>query len=100
MWKAFVSSAVLCVVAGVFCSLAYAQTAQQTNSSGAAPVDGWTGQRVPQNQPAGPAPRHDIFGIWDPESGRIQAMRAAAMPEDAKAKHKLTYTPAGLEALN
>jgi hypothetical protein len=61
MGKAFVSSAILFVVAGMFCSRAYAQTAQQPNSSVAAPVDGWTGQRVPQNRPAGPAPRRDIF---------------------------------------
>jgi hypothetical protein len=100
MLKSFVSSAILFVVAGVFCSLTYAQTTQQPNSSVAAPVDGWTGQRVPQNQPAGPAPRRDIFGIWDPGSGGIQAMGAAAMPEDGKGEHKLPYTPAGLEALN
>src|SRR4029077_14130063 len=100
MLKSLISSAILFVVAGVFCSLTYAQTAQQPNSSIAAPVDGWTGQRVPQNQAARPAPRHDIFGIWDPGQGGIQAMGAAAMPEDGKAVHKLPYTPAGLEALN
>jgi hypothetical protein len=100
MLKAFVRSAILFVVAGPFCSLVYAQTQPQTNSPAVAPVDGWTGQRVPQNQPAGPAPRHDIFGIWDPGQGGIQAMGAAAMPEDGKAEHKLPYTPAGLEALN
>jgi len=100
MLKALVRSAILFVVAGSFCSFAYAQATRQTNSTAVAPVDGWTGQRVPQNQPAGPAPRHDIFGIWDPGQGGIQAMGAAAMPEDGKAEHKLPYTPAGLEALN
>ena len=100
MLKAFVRSAILFVVAWASCSPAYAQATQQTNSSVVAPVDGWTGQRIPQNHPAGPAPRHDIFGIWDPGNGGIQAMGAAAMPEDGKTEHKLPYTPAGLEALS
>ena len=85
MLKRFVISAISITATVTFCAVARAQT----NSSIAAPVDGWTGQRVPQNQPAGPAPRRDIFGIWDPGQGGIQAMGAAAMPEDGKAEHKL-----------
>jgi len=76
------------------------QTATRGTSSYAGmPVDGWTGQPVPQPTTAGPAPRRDIFGIWDPGNGGIQAMGAAAMPEDGKPEHSLPYTPAGLAAL-
>ena len=110
MLKGFFSSTISLVAVVTFSALVYAQT-QTTEKTQATtrrnpyigtPVDGWTGQPVPQtaNQPAAPAPRHDIFGIWDPGNGGIQAMGAAAMPEDGKQEHKLPYTLAGLEALN
>src|SRR5689334_8242953 len=91
MFKASLAAAIV-FVATAFSSSLYAQKAQtaqnaqtttRRNPYVGAPVDGWTGQPVPQPaMPAGPAPRHDVFGIWDPGNGGIQAMGAGAMPED------------------
>jgi hypothetical protein len=63
-------------------------------------VDGW-GRHIgqpPTNQKSAPAPRRDISGTWDPGDGGIQALGAAAMPDDGKPEHLLPYTPAGLKA--
>jgi hypothetical protein len=66
-------------------------------------IDGW-GRPIPKPatgyQP-GPAPRHDISGIWDPpnEVAGVQPLGAHALPDDGKPEHQLPYTPAGLEAL-
>lgn len=90
------------------CSLANARKPQgagkaQTTTRAAriegTPVDGWTGQQVPQPATAIAAPLHDIFGIWDPGNDGIQAMGAGAMPEDGEPEHSLPYTPEGLAAL-
>jgi hypothetical protein len=68
------------------------------------PVDYWKqAASVPDKgwkRTGGPAPRHDISGVWDPGEVGIQIFGAAAMPADAKPEHVLPYTPAGLEALN
>ena len=68
------------------------------------PVDYWKqAGTVPAkraNTTEGPAPRHDISGVWDPGDIGIQGAGADAMPEDGKPEHALPYTPAGLEALN
>ena len=68
------------------------------------PVDYWkTAAKVPakpKNTTGGPAPRHDISGVWDPGEVGIQIFGAAAMPADGKPGHALPFTPAGLEALN
>ena len=68
------------------------------------PVDYWKqSATVPPkrgNITGGPAPRHDISGVWDPGEVGIQIFGAAAMPEDGKPEHALPYTSAGLEALN
>lgn len=63
-------------------------------------VDGW-GRHIglpATNQKSAPAPRRDISGTWDPGDGGIQALGAAAMPDDGKPEHLLPYTPAGLKA--
>jgi hypothetical protein len=108
MSKGFVGLAIAFLVVVTFAPQAYAQNAAtgdkpQTNTRRnpyiGTPVDGWTGQPVAQPPAATPAPRHDIFGIWDPGNGGIQAMGAGAMPEDGKPEHTLPYTPEGLEAL-
>jgi len=64
--------------------------------------DGWGRPVKPpvKGQKSGPAPVHDISGIWDPGDGGIQALGPAAMPEDGKPEHRPPYTPAGLEKLN
>jgi hypothetical protein len=108
MSKGFVGLTIAFLAAVTFAPRAYAQNAQtgdqpQTNTRRnpyvGTPVDGWTGQPVPQPAAAAAAPRRDIFGIWDPGNGGIQAMGAGAMPEDGKPEHNLPYTPEGLEAL-
>ena len=50
-----------------------------------------------QAQPAAPAPRRDISGIWQPNAG-ANGRGAQNMPADGKPEHELPYTPLGLEA--
>ena len=67
------------------------------------PVDYWKQAAAVPEKPrktGGPAPRHDISGVWDPGEVGIQIFGAAAMPADGKPEHALPFTPAGLEALN
>jgi hypothetical protein len=68
------------------------------------PVDYWKqAAKVPvkpKNTTGGPAPRHDIAGVWDPGDVGLQVFGAAAVPADGKPEHALPFTPAGLEALN
>lgn len=107
MRKGLLRFVAVCAVVPVFACLAQAQAAQGTETNQPArgnpyvgtPVDGWTNQPVKQSATAGPAPRRDISGIWDPGNGGIQAMGAAASPEDGKPGHDLPYTPEGLAAL-
>jgi hypothetical protein len=77
--------------------------------AGAALCSSVFGQAARDQQPAvakdqkaapGPAPRHNISGIWTPQNGpggAIQAGGVAAMPNDGKPQHQLPYTPYGLE---
>jgi hypothetical protein len=87
---------VLFVVALLMCSIAAG--AQSRNMPPA--VDGWTHQDVPSMpaaQAEGPAPKHDIFGTWDPANTGIQPLGAGSNPEDGE--HPLPYTRLGLEKL-
>jgi hypothetical protein len=68
-------------------------------------LDGWgrpvTDALKPGEKP-GPAPRHDISGIWEPARGPgdgIQANGPHDMPYDGKPEHDPPYTPLGLETL-
>ena len=84
-----VAATIALVAALMFSPLVYGQ------------ADGW-GRPVPppaKNPKAGPAPRHDISGTWDPGGRGIQAMGAGAIPEDGKPGHELPYTAAGLAKL-
>ena len=77
------------------------QFAQSSARLGTA-VDGWTSKQIPEPatyDPAAPAPRYDISGIWDPGNRGIQALGAGSMPEDGKPEHALPYTPLGLKKL-
>lgn len=67
------------------------------------PADYWkTTGTVPAKarKIGGPAPRHDISGVWDPGEIGIQIFGAAAMPADGRPEHALPFTPFGQEALN
>jgi hypothetical protein len=51
---------------------------------------------------AGPAPKHDISGIWEPARAPgdgIQANGPHEMPYDGKPEHDPPYTPFGLQTL-
>ncbi len=46
----------------------------------------------------GPAPKHDISGVWEPAGGPgagIHANGAGQMPSDGKPEHELPFTPLG-----
>jgi hypothetical protein len=67
-------------------------------------IDGWTGKSqdvAPPSNP-GPAPKRDLSGTWNSSRGAgggIQALGAQNMPDDGKPEHQLSYTQAGLAAL-
>ena len=78
---------------------------QAAPASGPLLLDGWgrpvTDALKPGEKP-GPAPRHDISGIWEPARGPgdgIQANGPHDMPYDGKPEHDPPYTPLGLQAL-
>jgi hypothetical protein len=65
-------------------------------------LDGWGRPIVPpaKDRKPGPAPKHDISGIWDPPSETgIQPLGANEMRDDGNPEHQPPYTAAGLEAL-
>jgi hypothetical protein len=64
-------------------------------------LDGWYKDSpiMPADPKAGPAPRHDLSGIWEPAAGwlaGVQFMGAQEYPSDGK--HFLPFMPAGEEA--
>lgn len=65
-------------------------------------LDGW-GRPLPtpaKDHKPGPAPKHDISGIWDaPSATGVQPLGAMAYPDDGKPGHQPPYTAEGLEAL-
>jgi hypothetical protein len=68
-------------------------------------LDGWGRPIAPfaKDRKAGPAPRRDISGTWEPANGFLDGLGrlgANAVPEDGKPEHQLPYTPLGLEALS
>jgi len=89
----------LCLVSKVplvllmFAALASAQTAPSQWGAG-------TSSPVQNENKSGPAPKHDISGIWDPGDNGIQQLGSKAMPEDGNPQHQPPLTPVGREALN
>ena len=82
--------------------LVSAQTAAATTPrpQPATITDGW-GKKVqrPQRGPgSGPAPKHDIAGIWEPETTGFSPYGAINMPSDGKPEHAMPFTKAGEEA--
>jgi hypothetical protein len=82
-----------------------AKEQQATPHPGPVLLDGWgrpvTDALKPGENP-GPAPRHDISGIWEPARGPgdgIQANGPRDMPYDGKPEHDPPYTTLGREAL-
>jgi hypothetical protein len=89
----------LCLVSKVplvllmFAALASAQTAPSQWGAG-------TSSPVQNENKSGPAPKHDISGIWDPGDNGIQQLGSKAMPEDGNPQHQPPLTPEGREVLN
>ncbi len=52
-------------------------------------------QQGQQKPPSGPAPRHNISGMWYVNA--IQAGGVQTVPNDGKPEHQLPYTPYGLQ---
>jgi hypothetical protein len=77
----------------MFAALASAQTAPSQWGAG-------TSSPVQNENKSGPAPKHDISGIWDPGDNGIQQLGSKAMPEDGNPQHQPPLTPEGREALN
>src|SRR5438445_3611581 len=77
---------------------------RQVPASGPVLLDGWgrpvTDALKPGEKP-GPAPRHDISGIWEPARGPgdgIQAFGPRDMPYDGAPAHNPPYSSVGLDA--
>jgi hypothetical protein len=100
MKKSYLGSIAVLVVLLTSSVCAQAQTAPAPRVDRTFPVhnDGW-GRPIPEpskNQNPAPAPKHDIFGIWQPAAGwraGVQAYGALANPSDGK--HVLPLTPLG-----
>ena len=109
-------ASIIALAAVAFSMPVHAQTAPRNNSGatkeqqatphpGPALLDGWgrpvTDALKPGEKP-GPAPRHDISGIWEPARGPgdgIQANGPRDMPYDGKPEHDPPFTPLGLQTL-
>jgi hypothetical protein len=69
-------------------------------------LDGWNRRAVPEESTGkkpGPAPTHDLSGIWEPVPRYRDGVFASGpkdMPGDAKHEAMMPYTPAGKEAFN
>src|ERR1700739_2379719 len=74
-------------------ALASAQTAPSQWGAG-------TSSPVQNEHKSGPAPKHDISGIWDPGDNGIQQLGSKAMPEDGNLQHQPPLTIECWEALN
>src|ERR1700739_2578520 len=75
-----------------------AQNGQQAPSSAPALLDGW-GRPVKDASKPGPAPLHDISGIWEPARGPgdgIMAWGPRDMPYDGAPQHNPPSTHLGL----
>jgi len=73
---------------------------QPVPASGRVLLDGW-GRPVTSASKSGPAPRHDISGIWEPARGPgdgIMAWGPRDMPYDGAPEHNPHYSPRGLQA--
>jgi len=86
-----------------FSPLTRAQTGAPRESGKNVHRDGW--DRVVPPQPkdlkSGPAPAHDLTGIWEPIPGYRDGVFATGpkqYPSDGKPEHELPFTPAGEKA--
>src|SRR5260370_36860193 len=62
------------------------------------PVEYWKQAAADPEKPhkdGGPAPRHDLSGVWDPGGEGIQIFGAAPIPPYGKPEHAHPCTPPG-----
>jgi hypothetical protein len=89
----------------VFSPVTRAQSTAQRESGKNIHRDGWdrivpAPPKVPTTTP-GPAPVHDLSGIWEPIPGYRDGVFATGpkqYPSDGKPEHELPFTPEGLKA--
>jgi hypothetical protein len=87
--KSLVVWALSLLVAAAFSFAVFAQNSKD---------GGWPDPVWKQDRKAtpGPAPRHNITGLWGTTNG-VQAGGVTAMPNDGKPEHQLPYTAYGLK---
>lgn len=104
MRKGYLASMIVLVAVLATSLAAHAQTTSKVPAT-VVLRDGWGRPVVDPlqgGQKAGPAPKHDISGIWEPARGPgdgIQANGPHDMPYDGKPEHDPPYTPLGLQTL-
>ncbi len=104
MRKGYVASMIVLVAVLATSVPAHAQTTPKVPAT-VTLRDGWGRPVVDPlkgGQKAGPAPKHDISGIWEPARAPgdgIQANGPHEMPYDGKPEHDPPYTPFGLQTL-
>jgi hypothetical protein len=102
--KGYLASMIVLVAVPATSLPAHAQTTPKVPAT-VTLRDGWGRPVVDPlkgGQKAGPAPRHDISGIWEPARAPgdgIQANGPHEMPYDGKPEHDPPYTPLGLQTL-
>jgi hypothetical protein len=120
MLKRFVAPAIV-VAALAFSPVTRAQTARPAQPARNAPqapaagpkmqnenihMDGWNKPQISlelQGKKAGPAPVHDLSGIWEPMPRYRDGVFASGprdMPSDAQHEALMPYTPLGKEQMN
>jgi hypothetical protein len=104
MRKGYLASMIVLVAVLATSLPAHAQTTPKVPAT-VVLRDGWGRPVVDPlqgGQKAGPAPKHDISGTWEPARGPgdgIQANGPHDMPYDGKPEHDPPYTPLGLQTL-
>ena len=104
MRKGYLASMIVLVAVLATSLPAHAQTTPKVPAT-VVLRDGWGRPVIDPlkgGQKAGPAPKHDISGIWEPARGPgdgIQANGPHDMPYDGKPEHDPPYTPLGLQTL-
>jgi hypothetical protein len=104
MRKGYLASMIVLVAVLATSLPAHAQTTPKVPAT-VVLRDGWGRPVVDPlkgGQKAGPAPKHDISGIWEPARAPgdgIQANGPHEMPYDGKPEHDPPYTPFGLQTL-
>src|SRR6185437_13759387 len=102
MQKRFIAPVIVIFAASTFASVIHAQESESNTPlprpSVSVHVDGW-GKPVPappKGEVPGPAPKHDLTGIWEPTPNYRNGVFATGPKEEpSDGKHFLPFTPEG-----